>query len=314
MYEVKLADERIKEYGSNIIAENMLTQVDSNGFSLVLMEGIIDYKRDNSIATPKTEKYITTRSGQRRLQKTMAGWKLLVKWRDQSESWVKLAELKESHPMETAEFAKSRGIDDKAAFIWWVPHTLRKRNAIIEIPTSVEHVMEIDWRNGNTMWRDALALEMFNVGVAFEILEEDQPAPAGWEKASGHLVWDINMDFTRKARWVLDGHKTPDPIGSFFAGVVSRESVRIAFTYTALNGLQVFAPDICNNYLQAPSSQKDYVMCGPGFGIEYIGKVALIHQALYGGKSVGCDFRNHLWSCMNHLNFSPCPANQVVWM
>ena len=107
-----------KNTGQNIIAENMLTQVDSDGFSLTLMEGIIDYKHDNSIATPKTEKYITTRSGQRRLQKTTAGWKLLVKWRDQSKSWVKLAELKESNAVETVEFAKSRGIDDEAAFIW----------------------------------------------------------------------------------------------------------------------------------------------------------------------------------------------------
>ena len=241
MYEVELADGRIKEYGANIIAENMLTQVDSNGFSLALMEGIIDYKHDDLIAIPKAEKSITTGRGQRRLWKTMAGWKLLVKWKDQSESWVKLSELKESHPVETAEFAKSRGIDDKAAFIWWVPHTLRKRNAVIsavktrlrktthkygiEIPISVEHTMEIDQKNGNTMWRDALALEMFNVGVAFKILEEDQPAPAGWKKASGHLIWDVKIDFTRKARWVLDRHKTPDPIGSTFAGVVSRESV-----------------------------------------------------------------------------------------
>ena len=44
MYEVELADGRIKEYWTNIIAENMLTQVGSNGFSLALMEGIIDYK------------------------------------------------------------------------------------------------------------------------------------------------------------------------------------------------------------------------------------------------------------------------------
>ena len=43
MYEVELADGRIKEYGANVIAENMLTQVDSDGFSLSLMEGIIDY-------------------------------------------------------------------------------------------------------------------------------------------------------------------------------------------------------------------------------------------------------------------------------
>ena len=53
MYEVKLVDGRIKEYGANIIAENMLTQVGSDGFSQMLVEGIIDYKHDDSIATTK---------------------------------------------------------------------------------------------------------------------------------------------------------------------------------------------------------------------------------------------------------------------
>ena len=47
----------------------------------------------------------------------------------------------------------------------------------IKIPTSVDHTMEVDRKNGNPMWRDALALEMFNVGVAFEILEKGQSAP-----------------------------------------------------------------------------------------------------------------------------------------
>ena len=43
---------------------------------------------------------------------------------------------------------------------------------------------------------------------------------------------------------VLDGHKTPEPEGSTYAGVVSRQSVRIALTYAALNGIDVFAADI----------------------------------------------------------------------
>ena len=121
------------------------------------------------------------------------------------------------------------------------------------------------------MWRDALKKEMYNVGVAFEILDEGARAPHGWKRVTGHLVWDVKMDFTRKARWVLDGHKTPDPIGSTYAGVVSRESVCIALTYAALNDLDVFAADIRNAYLQAPSSQKDYIICGPEFGVENIG-------------------------------------------
>ena len=73
-------------------------------------------------------------------------------------------------------------------------------------------------------------MEMYNIGVAFEILEDGKTAPAGYTKVSGHLIWSVQMDFTRKARWVLDGHKTPDPVGSKYAGVVSRENVRIAFT------------------------------------------------------------------------------------
>ena len=72
---------------------------------------------------------------------------------------------------------------------------------------------------------------MHNFDVEFEVLEENQKAPPGWNHVMGHLVFDVKMDFTRKARWVLDYHKTPDPIGSTYAGVVSRESVRIAFTY-----------------------------------------------------------------------------------
>jgi len=139
-------------------------------------------------------------------------------------------------------------------------YTLRKRDVIlatvkcrvqqtthkygVELPRDVDHARELDIKNGNSFWMDALDKEMYNVGVAFEILDEGQKAPKGWNPVTGHLVWDVKMDLTRKARWVLDGHKTHDPIGSTYAGVVSRESVRIALTYAALNGLDVCAADI----------------------------------------------------------------------
>jgi hypothetical protein len=329
IYEVEFPDGQVREYSANVIAENMLSQVDDDGYSRTLMEALIDYKRDET-AVPIADKHVVTRSGQKRLRKTTIGWKLLVKWKDGSESWVRLADLKESHPVEVAEFAKARGIDHEPAFAWWVPYTLRKRDVIlsavrqrirktthkygIEVPKNINDAHQIDKKNGNTFWRDAIKKEMYNVGVAFEILEEGAKAPAGWSKVTGHLVFDVKMDFTRKARWVLDGHKTPDIVGSTYAGVVSRESIRIAFTYAALNDLDIFAADIRNAYLQAPSSQKNYIICGPEFGLENVGKVALIHRALYGGKSAGRDFRNHLRSCMHFLNFKPCPADPDVWM
>ena len=95
---------------------------------------------------------------------------------------------------------------------------------------------------------------------------------------------------------------------------MSRESVRIPFTYAALNNLDIFAADIRNAYLQAPSSRRDYIICGPEFGLENVGKVALIHRALYGGKTAGRDFRNHLRSCMRHLEFEHSLADPDVWM
>jgi len=85
---------------------------------------------------------------------------------------------------------------------------------------------------------------MHNVGIAFEILGEGIDAPTGWKPVTGHIIFDVKMCFTRKARWVLDGHKTRDPDGSTYAGVVSRDSIRIALTYAALNGLDVTAADI----------------------------------------------------------------------
>ena len=99
-----------------------------------------------------------------------------------------------------------------------------------------------------------------------------------------------------------------------FAGVLSSESMQIAFLYAALNGLDVFAADIQNVYLQAPSSRKDYIVCGPEFGLENIGQIALIHRALYGGKTARRDFQNHLRSCMHYLKFVSCPVDPDVWM
>ena len=95
---------------------------------------------------------------------------------------------------------------------------------------------------------------MTNVGIAFDILEQVEQAPHGWTKASGHIIFDINMEFTRKSRWLKDGHKTPDTSTSAYAGVVSRESVRIALTYAAIMGLDVIAVDVQNVYLQTPYS------------------------------------------------------------
>ena len=50
----------------------------------------------------------------------------------------------------------------------------------IEIPTSIEHAKELDKKNGNTLWQDALKKEMSNVSIDFDILDHGVKPPPGW--------------------------------------------------------------------------------------------------------------------------------------
>ena len=96
--------------------------------------------------------------------------------------------------------------------------------------------------------------------------------------------------------------------------MVSRDSVIISLNYAALNHMDVNATDIQNYYLQAPSSEKHYVICGNNFGLEHKGKISLIRRALYGVKLADRDFWNHSRSCMNFLGFKSCQADPEIWM
>ena len=83
--------------------------------------------------------------------------------------------------------------------------------------------------------------------------------------------------------------------------------------YAALIELDICAADVQNAYVQTPTSEKHYVICGPEFR-EHIGKKALIKRALYGGKCAGQDHWLYLRSCMDFLGFKPYKADPDVWM
>ena len=328
-YEVMFEDGTVKEYSANLIAQEMYSQVDIAGHHQLLLDEIIGHRKTEEALT-KDQMYIKGFKGKKHLRKTTKGWELQVLWKDGSTSWVKLKELKESNPYATAQYAKAQDIDREPAFIWWVKWTLRKGDGIvaavnrrvqrathkygIKVPRTVDEALKLDKENKNDLWEKAIKKEMANVHAAFDILEDNENLPVGYSKATCHIIFDVKMDFTRKARYVKDGHKTPDPEGSTYAGVVSRESVRLLLTYAALNDLDVMAADIRNAYLQAPSSEKHYIICGAEFGMENKGKRAIIRRALYGGKVSGRDFRNSLRDCMKMLGFESCLADPDVWM
>ena len=328
IYDCKFPSGAVEKYAANIIAQNVLEQVDNDGHYTVTLKQILDHRREGN-AVSKEQRFITMRNGQRKLRQSTVGWKFFVEYTDGSSQWVALKDLKETNPVQVAEYVVARKIDDQVAFAWWVPYTLRKKSSIIasvkarakrkthkygfEIPMDVDHAFRIDKKNGNHKWRDALIKEMNQLGVALKILENDEKLPVGYTKATGHLIFDVKLDLTHKARWVKDGHRTPEPDTSNYAGVVSRESVRIAFTYAAMMGLPVMAGDIRNAYLQAPTSEKHYIVCGREFGEQNVGKRALITRAIYGGRVAGRDFWLHLRECMQQLGFTSSKGDADVW-
>ena len=108
----------------------MYAQVDPSGRSHAIIDCILDFKK-NDTAISKDDMYITTKSGRRRMRQSTLGWKFLIRHKDGSEVWTPLKLLKEFNPIEVAEFATARGINEEPAFSWWIPYTLRRRDRII---------------------------------------------------------------------------------------------------------------------------------------------------------------------------------------
>jgi hypothetical protein len=117
------------------------------------------------------------------------------------------------------------------------------------------------------------------------------------------MIFDIKMDLTRKARFVAGGHTTDTPASMTYSSVVSRDSVRIAFTYAALMGMDVWAADIGNAYLNAKCRERIWTVAGKEFGSDE-GQVLIIVQALYGLKSSGAAWRSTLAESLSDMGFS----------
>ena len=54
-----------------------------------------------------------------------------MQWKDGCRSWVPMMDVKESYPVEMAEYATVKQISEEPAFAWWIPYTLKKRDQII---------------------------------------------------------------------------------------------------------------------------------------------------------------------------------------
>ncbi len=128
----------------------------------------------------------------------------------------------------------------------------------IEVPKSLEDALEIDRLTGTNLWRKAIEKEMSNVMPAFKVLKDDEPTPIGHHFIGCHMIFDVKMDFTRKARYC-----PPQMHGD-------------------------------NAYLNAQCCKKVWTTAGPELGSNK-GKRVIRVRVLYGLKSSsGAAWRAHL--------------------
>ena len=261
-YEVEFEDGSIAAYTANMISENLYYHIDAEGKKHAALSEIVDHKSDKH-AVKKADGFIISASGIKTPKETTAGWYLLVEWKDGSQTWVSLTQLKRSNPVEVAEYAVGNMIDNEPAFNWWARKLVRQRNRMvmkvksrywktnqkygIRLPHSVAEALEYDRNSGTDYWRKAIQKEMKNLSGTFEKRDDLSIDDArsgrqliGYTEIKCHMIFDIKLDaqFTRKARYVAGGHMTAPPTSISYSSVVTRESVRIAFMYAALNKLK----------------------------------------------------------------------------
>ena len=186
-----------------------------------------------------------------------------------------------------------------------------------EVPRDYVHAMQLDERNKDTRWRDAIALELLQIDEyqTFHDLGHHTKAnpPAGYKKIRVHLVFDVKHDGRHRARLVADGHLTPVPLESVYSGVVSLRGFRMVIFLAELNNLKMWSTDIGSAYLEASTSEKVYIVAGPEFG-DREGHILIIDKALYGLRSSGARWHDKFSDCLRDLGFQPCKAEPDIWL
>ena len=103
-YIVEFGDNDQTELTANLIAKSLYAQCDSGGNQYLLLANIVDHRSlDNAIKLANQK--VVRADGRTYLQQSTAGWQLCCQWIDGLTSWESLSDLKNSHPLETAEYA-----------------------------------------------------------------------------------------------------------------------------------------------------------------------------------------------------------------
>jgi hypothetical protein len=136
------------------------------------------------------------------------------------------------------------------------------------------------------------------------------PDLVGFQEIRCHIVFNVKMDFTRKALFVAGSHTTTAPSSMMYSSIISRDSIQLAFLIASLNDLDIMSCDLETAYLNAPCREKIWFKGGIKYGEDH-GKVCIMVHSLYGLKSAGVAFHSSLAQIIGYTSTKTDPS---VWL
>ena len=128
-----------------------------------------------------------------------------------------------------------------------------------------------------------------------------------------HIVYNVKHYRWHKARLVANGNLTDVPIDSVYSGVVSLRGFYMCLFIAELNGLQSYATDIGNAYLEGFTNERLYVKAGKEFG-DQEGHLLIVSRSLYGLRTLGVRWSETLGRCLTKLGFERSKCEDNIWI
>jgi hypothetical protein len=243
-------------------------------------------------------------------------YNVLVEWENGEITSEPLNILGKDDPVTCAVYAREHGLLEEEGWKQFKGIAKREKKMLRMVNQSRIKATRNAPRY-NTLWREATDLEMSQL-VEYDTFrdlghKDTAPPPTGYKKIRTHLVYDCKHDGRHKAWMVADGHLTDIPLESMYSGVVSLRGLRIVTFLSELNGLDLWATDISNAYLEAFTMERNHIVAGPEFG-QLEGHYLIIVKALYGLRTSGLRWYERFTDCLCNEGFSSCKAEPDIWM
>ena len=156
----------------------------------------------------------------------------------------------------------------KQAKLYSLKYSLRYKYGF-KIPKNYKDAERLDRKNDNDDWKNANKLKHKHFKEYDAFTDKRKFAgcriPHGYQLIRVHTIFDVKVDGRHKAQVVADRHLTATPTESVYSGVVSLRGLRTCLFIGELDGMEPWATDIGNAYLEALTSEKVCIRAGPEF-------------------------------------------------